>query len=82
VVVAAAAGGGAAHLGRSPRLGPSAAVHAQLHLRGQELSLRDIADRLVIATGKKNGQHPSPATVMRMVHEQKAAAAGVNLIGG
>jgi hypothetical protein len=32
-----------------------------LHLRGQELSLRDIAARLVIATGKKKGQHPSPA---------------------
>ncbi len=29
-----------------------------LHLRGQELSLRDIAARLVIATGKKKGQHP------------------------
>jgi DNA invertase Pin-like site-specific DNA recombinase len=31
-----------------------------LHLRGQELSLRDIAARLVIATGKKKGQHPFP----------------------
>ncbi len=31
-----------------------------LHLRGQEMSLRDIAARLVIATGKKKGQHPSP----------------------
>jgi len=40
-----------------------------LHLRGQELSLRDIAARLVIATGKKKGQHPSPATVMRMLRE-------------
>ena len=29
-----------------------------LHLRGQEMSLRDIAARLVIATGKKKGQHP------------------------
>ena len=29
-----------------------------LHLRGQELSLRDIAARLVIAAGKKKGQHP------------------------
>jgi DNA invertase Pin-like site-specific DNA recombinase len=55
-----------------------------LHLRGKELSLRDIASRLVIATGKKKGQHPSPATVMRMLHEhdQKAAAAGANLITG
>lgn len=50
-----------------------------LHLRGQELSLRDIAARLIIATGKKKGQHPSPATVMRMLrdHDEKAAAATV-----
>jgi DNA invertase Pin-like site-specific DNA recombinase len=50
-----------------------------LHLRGQELSLRDIAARLVIATGKKKGQHPSPATVMRMLreHDEKTAAASV-----
>jgi DNA invertase Pin-like site-specific DNA recombinase len=49
-----------------------------LHLRGQEMSLRDIAARLVIARGKKKGQHPSPATVLRMLrdHDQKAAAAG------
>jgi len=48
-----------------------------LHLRGQELSLRDIAARLVISAGKKKGQHPSPATVMRMLrdHDEKAAAA-------
>jgi hypothetical protein len=42
---------------------------AALHLRAQEMSLRDIAARLVIATGKKKGQHPSPATVMRMLRE-------------
>ena len=50
-----------------------------LHLRGQELSLRDIADRLVIATGKKKGQHPSPVTVMRMFreHDEKTAVAAV-----
>jgi len=50
-----------------------------LHLRGQELSLRGIAARLVIATGKKKGQHPSPATVMRMLreHDEKTAAASV-----
>ncbi|MGE5135250.1 MAG: recombinase family protein [Gemmatimonadota bacterium] len=49
-----------------------------LHLRGQEMSLREIAARLVIATGRKKGQHPSPATVLRMLrdHDQKAAAAG------
>jgi DNA invertase Pin-like site-specific DNA recombinase len=48
-----------------------------LHLRGQELSLRDIAARLVIATGKKKGQHPSPATVLRMLrdHDEKAGVA-------
>ncbi|MCX4460695.1 recombinase family protein [Streptomyces sp. NBC_01728] len=40
-----------------------------LHLREQEMSLRDIASRLVITTGKKKGQHPSPATVMRMLRE-------------
>jgi DNA invertase Pin-like site-specific DNA recombinase len=40
-----------------------------LQLRSQELSLRDIARRLVITQGKKKGQHPSAATVMRMLHE-------------
>ena len=52
---------------------------AALHLRGQELTLRDIATRLVIATGKKKGQHPSPATVMRMLreHDERTAAASV-----
>ncbi|GGT56887.1 recombinase family protein [Streptomyces purpureus] len=48
-----------------------------LHLRKQELSLRDIAARLVITTGKKKGQHPSPATVMRMLreHDEQTATA-------
>ena len=57
---------------------------AALHLRGQELSQRDIASRLVIATCKKKGRHPSPASVMRMLreHDEKAAAADVNLIVG
>ncbi|REK88351.1 hypothetical protein DY245_21745 [Streptomyces inhibens] len=40
-----------------------------LHLRDQEMSLRDIAKRLVITTGAKKGRHPSPATVMRMLRE-------------
>ncbi|WP_235558472.1 recombinase family protein [Sphaerimonospora mesophila] len=40
-----------------------------LHLREQGMSLRDIAARLVITKGKKKGQHPSPATVLRMLHE-------------
>lgn len=30
-----------------------------LHLRDKEMSLRDIAKRLVITTGAKKGQHPS-----------------------
>jgi DNA invertase Pin-like site-specific DNA recombinase len=49
-----------------------------LHLRDQQgLSLRDIAARLVITTGKKKGQHPSPATVLRMLrdHDQRTATA-------
>lgn len=48
-----------------------------LHLREQELSLRDIAARLAITTGKKKGRHPSPATVMRMLREHGEQAAGV-----
>jgi DNA invertase Pin-like site-specific DNA recombinase len=54
-----------------------------LHLRGQALSLRDIAARLVIATGKKKGQHPSPATVLRMLreHDEKAPAAALRTVG-
>ena len=54
-----------------------AMLAAALHLRGQQMSLRDIAARLVIATGKKKGQHPSPATVMRLLreHDEKTAAA-------
>lgn len=48
-----------------------------LHLRDQEMSLRDIAKRLVITTGAKKSQHPSPATVMRMLreHDEQAAMA-------
>jgi DNA invertase Pin-like site-specific DNA recombinase len=45
-----------------------------LHLREQELSLRDIASRLVITKGAKKGQHPSPATVMRMLREHDKSA--------
>ena len=47
-----------------------------VHLRGQDLSLREIATRLVITGGKKKGRHPSAATVLRMLreHEKKAAA--------
>ncbi|WP_433258289.1 recombinase family protein [Streptosporangium sp. CA-135522] len=40
-----------------------------LHLRDQDHSLREIAAQLVITKGKKKGQHPSPATVMRLLRE-------------
>jgi hypothetical protein len=35
-----------------------AMLAAALHLRGQEMSLRDIAARLAIATGRREGQRP------------------------
>ncbi|MFC3986248.1 recombinase family protein [Streptosporangium jomthongense] len=44
-----------------------------LHLRGRNLSLRDIAARLVITRGRKKGQHPSPATVLRMLRDHDDA---------
>ncbi|WP_327092521.1 recombinase family protein [Nonomuraea sp. NBC_01738] len=49
-----------------------------LHLREQNLSLRDIAARLVITTGKRRGRHPSAATVLRMFrdHDASIGAAG------
>jgi DNA invertase Pin-like site-specific DNA recombinase len=40
-----------------------------LHLREQNLSLGDIAARLVITTGKRKGRHPSVATVLRMLRD-------------
>ncbi|WP_043637420.1 recombinase family protein [Nonomuraea candida] len=52
-----------------------------LHLRGQNLSLRDIAARLVITKGKKKGRHPSPATVLRMLREHDADAASASAMG-
>ncbi|MFJ6661233.1 hypothetical protein ACIQNG_33540 [Streptomyces sp. NPDC091377] len=42
-----------------------------LRLRDLEMSLRDIAKRLLSTTGAKKGQHPSPATVMRMLREHE-----------
>jgi DNA invertase Pin-like site-specific DNA recombinase len=58
-----------------------AVLSMALHLRGKELSLRDIAARLVITKGTKKGQHPSPATVMRMLrdHDQQAAVAAATV---
>ncbi|MGA4881232.1 transposase domain-containing protein [Streptomyces lydicamycinicus] len=48
-----------------------------LHLRTLQMSLRHIAARLVITHGKKKGQQPSPATVMRMLreHDEQTATA-------
>ncbi|MGC9500894.1 recombinase family protein [Streptomyces sp. WG7] len=53
-----------------------------LHLREQEMSLREIAARLVITTGKKKGQHPSPATVLRMLREHDDATAPASVAVG
>ncbi|MFE5078741.1 recombinase family protein [Streptomyces halstedii] len=49
---------------------------AALHLREEKLSLRKIAARLVISKGAKAGQHPSPATVLRMLrkHDESTIA--------
>ncbi|GAA2368354.1 hypothetical protein GCM10010404_23570 [Nonomuraea africana] len=56
--------------------GPSRAMLSMaLLLREQKLSLRDIALRLVITKGKKKGQHPSPATVLRLLREHDESAA-------
>ncbi|MFD8992263.1 recombinase family protein [Streptomyces goshikiensis] len=47
-----------------------------LQMRAEGVSLRDMAPRLVITTGAKKGQHPSPPTIMRMLreHDDRAAA--------
>ncbi|MER6530876.1 hypothetical protein [Streptomyces sp. NPDC001508] len=54
-----------------------AVLAVALHLCDQELSLREIAERLVISTGKKKGRHPSAAPVMRMLrdHDERALEA-------
>jgi DNA invertase Pin-like site-specific DNA recombinase len=44
-----------------------------LVLRDQGLSLREMATTLVITKGKKKSQHPSPATVLRMLREHDVA---------
>ena len=46
-----------------------------LHLRSQEMSLRDIASQLVVTKGKKKGQHPSPATILRLLRENDETTA-------
>ncbi|MFE3995001.1 recombinase family protein [Streptomyces goshikiensis] len=47
-----------------------------LQMRAEGVSLRDMVPRLVITTGAKKGQHPSPPTIMRMLreHDDRAAA--------
>jgi hypothetical protein len=59
------------------RVADESMLSMALHLREQKMSLRDIAKHLVITTGKKKGQHPSPATVMRMLreHDERTATA-------
>jgi hypothetical protein len=73
-----------ARVGPRPRQGDRRRRrHRQGHARRRTaparagMSLREIAARLVIATGKKKGQHPSSATVLRMLrdHDERAAAA-------
>ncbi|MET8955632.1 hypothetical protein ACWEO4_46535 [Streptomyces sp. NPDC004393] len=39
------------------------------------MSLRDIAEQLVITTGAKKGQQPSPTAVMQMLREHDEQAA-------
>ncbi len=58
------------------KVSDEAMVAMAVHLRDNErMSLREIASRLVITTGAKKGQHPSPATVMRMLREYDERAA-------
>src|SRR5258708_17338 len=50
-----------------------------LHLRGQEMSLRDIAGRLVIPTGNQKGQHPSPPALIRILRGSAQKTPGASL---
>ncbi|WP_248965923.1 recombinase family protein [Sphaerisporangium perillae] len=64
------------HIGGAAVTDP-AMLSMALHLRQQNHSLRVIANQLIITKGKKTGQHPSPATVLRMLrdHDQAHPAA-------
>jgi hypothetical protein len=44
----------------APRVTDDDMLSMALHLRDQEMSLRDIAKRLVITTGAKKGSTPRP----------------------
>ncbi|WP_199536640.1 recombinase family protein [Spongiactinospora gelatinilytica] len=61
------------HIGGATVTDP-AMLSMALHLRDQDLSLRDIAARLIITHGKKKSRHPSPATVLRMLRDHDDAA--------
>lgn len=52
-----------------------------LHLRARDLRLRDIAAKLVLITGAKHDQHPSPAAVLRLSrdHDSRAQVTGHSL---
>ncbi|MGV9853448.1 hypothetical protein ACWDWU_32525 [Streptomyces sp. NPDC003442] len=52
-------------------------LETALRPRAQGLSLRDTAAKLIITTGKKKGEHPSPVTVLRMLREHDDQAAPV-----
>ncbi|MBG6089632.1 hypothetical protein [Actinomadura viridis] len=61
-----------------PQKRPGRVWHGEDYVENNH-SLRDIASRLVITTGKERGRHPSPATMMRLPCEhddQQAAATG------
>ncbi|MER7466725.1 hypothetical protein [Streptomyces sp. NPDC097981] len=45
------------------------------------MSLRDLAKRLVITTGTKKGQHPSRATVMRVLREHNEHTTAMETTG-
>ncbi|MEV5204207.1 recombinase family protein [Streptomyces sp. NPDC053720] len=53
-----------------------------LQMRAEGVSLRDMAPRLVITTGAKKGQHPSPPTIMRMLREHDDRVAADALAAG
>lgn len=52
-------GGDASTIGGAS-VGDEAKLSTALHLRSQELSLREVAAKLVITKGTKKGEHPSP----------------------
>ncbi|MFD5043271.1 hypothetical protein [Streptomyces sp. NPDC058382] len=45
-------------------------------------SLREITERLVISTGKRNGQHPSAATIIRMLRDHDEKVLEMRVLSG